>query len=141
MTRTKKWDEMSWYVTVLARQAPEPEWYPAGLFGACISRSPKQNRSSTASKTKINDKCITFKFFILSCYGLKRDAFLKRLSVYTSWNYHIKYLARAGFCKTLCTNQCLLSVFTSDFGKLPMPLHLGKDKYFFHYIWENIHLN
>ena len=20
-----------------------------------------------------------------------------------------------------------------------MPLHLGKDKYFFHYIWENIH--
>ena len=22
-----------------------------------------------------------------------------------------------------------------------MPLHLGKDKYFFHYIWENIHLN
>ena len=31
------------------------------------------------------------------------------------------------------------SVFTSDFGKLPVPLHLGKDKYFFHYIWENIH--
>ena len=29
---------------VLARQVPEPEWYPAGLFGACISRSPKQNR-------------------------------------------------------------------------------------------------
>ena len=20
-----------------------------------------------------------------------------------------------------------------------MPFHLGKDKYFFHYIWENIH--
>ena len=20
-----------------------------------------------------------------------------------------------------------------------MPLHLGKEKYFFHYIWENIH--
>ena len=31
---------------VLARQVPEPEWYPAGLFGACISRSPKPNRSN-----------------------------------------------------------------------------------------------
>ena len=31
---------------VLARQVPEPKWYPAGLFGACISRSPKQNRSN-----------------------------------------------------------------------------------------------
>ena len=31
---------------VLARQVPEPEWYPAGLFGACISRSTKQNRSN-----------------------------------------------------------------------------------------------
>ena len=30
------------------------------------------------------------------------------------------------------------SVFTSDFGKLPVPLHFGKDKYFFHYIWEKI---
>ena len=35
---------MSWYEMVLARRVPEPEWYPAGLFGACISRSPKQNR-------------------------------------------------------------------------------------------------
>ena len=26
--------------------SPEPEWCPAGLFGACISRSPKQNRSN-----------------------------------------------------------------------------------------------
>ena len=33
----------------------------------------------------------------------------------------------------------MTSVFTSDFGKLPVPLHLGKDKYFFHYIWENTH--
>ena len=39
---------------VLARQVPEPEWYNAGLFDACISRSPKQNRSNVASKTKIN---------------------------------------------------------------------------------------
>ena len=39
ITRTKTWDEMSWYEMVLARQVPEPEWYPAGLFGACISRS------------------------------------------------------------------------------------------------------
>ena len=31
------------------------------------------------------------------------------------------------------------SIFTSDFGKLPVPLHLGKDKYFFCYIWEYIH--
>ena len=31
---------------VLARQVPKPEWYPAGLFGAHISRSPKQNRSN-----------------------------------------------------------------------------------------------
>ena len=30
----------------MTRQGPEPEWYPAGLFGACISRSPKQNRSN-----------------------------------------------------------------------------------------------
>ena len=30
-----------------------------------------------------------------------------------------------------------LSVFTSDFGKIPV--HLGKDKYLFHYVWENIH--
>ena len=37
-----KWDEMSWYEMVWARQVPEPEWYPAGLFGACISQSPKQ---------------------------------------------------------------------------------------------------
>ena len=37
---------MSLYEMVLARQVPEPEWYPAGLFGACISRSPKQNRSN-----------------------------------------------------------------------------------------------
>ena len=28
-----------------------------------------------------------------------------------------------------CYGVC--SVFTSDFGKLPVPLHLGKDKYFF----------
>ena len=42
----QKWDEMSKYEMVLARQVPEPEWYPAGLFGACISRSPKQNRSN-----------------------------------------------------------------------------------------------
>ena len=46
MTRTKKGAEMSKYEMVLARQVPEPEWYPAGLFGACISRSPKQNRSN-----------------------------------------------------------------------------------------------
>ena len=46
MTRTKKWDEISRYEIVLARQVPEPEWYPAGLFGAYISRSPKQNRSN-----------------------------------------------------------------------------------------------
>ena len=32
--------------TGLARQVPEPEWYPAGSFGACISQSPKQNRSN-----------------------------------------------------------------------------------------------
>ena len=31
---------------VLARQVPEPEWYPAGLSGACIRRSPRQNRSN-----------------------------------------------------------------------------------------------
>ena len=31
---------------VLARQVPEPERYPAGFFGVCISRSPKQNRSN-----------------------------------------------------------------------------------------------
>ena len=37
---------MSRYEMVLARQVPEPEWYPAGLFGACISRSLKQNRSN-----------------------------------------------------------------------------------------------
>ena len=30
-----------------------------------------------------------------------------------------------------------LNVFTSNFGKIPVTLHLGKDKYFFHYIWEN----
>ena len=41
-------EKMGWdsrYEMVLARQVPEPEWYPAGLFGACISRSPKQNWS------------------------------------------------------------------------------------------------
>ena len=37
---------MSRYEIVLARQVPEPDWYPAGLFGACISRSPNQNRSN-----------------------------------------------------------------------------------------------
>ena len=42
----KKWDEMSRYEMVLARQVPESGWYPAGFFGACISRSPKQNRSN-----------------------------------------------------------------------------------------------
>ena len=42
----KKWDERSRYAMFLARQVPEPEWYPAGLFDACISRSPKQNRSN-----------------------------------------------------------------------------------------------
>ena len=36
---------------VLARDSfgatvPEPEWYPASLFGACISQSPKQNWSN-----------------------------------------------------------------------------------------------
>ena len=46
MTRTKKWDEMSRYEMVLARQVPEPEWYTAGLFGAYMSRSPKQTRSN-----------------------------------------------------------------------------------------------
>ena len=42
----KNWDEMSRYEMVLVRQVPEPDWYPAGLFGACISRSLKQNRSN-----------------------------------------------------------------------------------------------
>ena len=42
----EKWDQMSGYEMVLARQVPEPEWYPTGLFGVCISRSPKQNRSN-----------------------------------------------------------------------------------------------
>ena len=42
----EKWDEMSMLEMVLARQVPEPEWCPAGLYGACISRSPKQNRSN-----------------------------------------------------------------------------------------------
>ena len=42
--------------------------------------------------------------------------------------YHFKLLS-----------SLFVSIFTSDFGKLPVPLHLGKDKYFFHYIWENIH--
>ena len=42
----EKWDEMSWFEMVLARQVPEPEWYPAGLFDACVSRSPKQNVSN-----------------------------------------------------------------------------------------------
>ena len=34
---------------------------------------------------------------------------------------------------------CFIQGFTSDFGKLRVPLHLGKDKYFFHDIWENIY--
>ena len=42
----KIWDDMSRYEMVLARQVPEPEWYPAGLFVACISLSPKENRSN-----------------------------------------------------------------------------------------------
>ena len=56
MLRSKKWDKTSWYVMVLARQVPEPEWYPAGLFGTCISQSPKQNPSNIC----------------LACYG-KQD--------------------------------------------------------------------
>ena len=40
----------------------------------------------------------------------------------------------------LSVKHTSLSVFTSDFGKLPAPLYLGKDKYFFLYIWENIKL-
>ena len=56
MTRTKKWDEMSRYVMVLAQQVPGPEWYPAGLFGACISRSPKQNRSNICIACSKQDK-------------------------------------------------------------------------------------
>ena len=42
-------------------------------------------------------------------------------------------------CKHLSTAKYIGSVFTSDFGKLPVLLHLRKDKYFFHYIWENKH--
>ena len=114
--------------------------YLGKSYSFCLPRVPFVN-------------CRQFMYLVISLlvlragYGIWLYQFLiiayrfTLLSVYTSWNYHIKYLARAGFCKTLCTNQCLLSVFTFDFGKLPVPLHLGKDKYFFHYIWENIHLN
>ena len=31
------------------------------------------------------------------------------------------------------------SVFISVFGKLHVPLHLGKNKEFFHYFWEKLH--
>ena len=67
MTRTKKWDEMSRYEMVLARQVPEPEWYPAGLFGACISLSPKQNRSNIclACRSKQDNKVIITRFISL----------------------------------------------------------------------------
>ena len=30
----------------MGRDVQVREWYPAGLFGACISRTPKQNRSN-----------------------------------------------------------------------------------------------
>ena len=36
-------------------------------------------------------------------------------------------------------SQSISGVFTSSFRKIPVALHLGKDKYFFHYIWEDIH--
>ena len=59
MTRTKKWDEMSWYEMVLARQVPEPEWYPSGSFCACwlvLRRGPKQNRSNICLACRQADK-------------------------------------------------------------------------------------
>ena len=58
----EKWDEMSWYEMVLemvlARHVPEPKWYPAGLFGACISQvrnktDPVYVLLAVVSKTKI----------------------------------------------------------------------------------------
>ena len=50
MTWTKKWDEMSRYEIVLTWQVPEPECYPAGLFGACLSRSPKNKTDPICGK-------------------------------------------------------------------------------------------
>ena len=68
ITRTKKWDEMSWYEMVLARQVPEPEWYPAGLFGACISQSPKQNRSNI--RLACRSKQDIFFFFLAAALNM-----------------------------------------------------------------------
>ena len=44
---------------VLARQVPEPEWYPAGLFGACIGRSLKRNRSNLTGSAVITHDVTT----------------------------------------------------------------------------------
>ena len=44
---------MSGYEMVFGATSPGTRMVPAGLFGACISRSPKQNRSNILpSKTK-----------------------------------------------------------------------------------------
>ena len=50
MSRTKKWDEMSRYEMFLARQVPEPEWYPAVFFWRLYK--PVRNKTDPIARQK-----------------------------------------------------------------------------------------
>ena len=52
-------------------------------------------------------------------------------------HYARRYMSNGMIRRSFREFVCAFSVFTPYFGKLPVPSHLGKDKYLFHYIWEN----
>ena len=76
----EKWYEMSWFEMVLARQVPEPEWYPNGLFGTCIIRSPKQSRSNICLACCKQDKNLCM---LIKCGTLITEIILTDVFVWT----------------------------------------------------------
>ena len=64
---------------VLARQVPESEWYPAGFFGACLSRSPKQNRSNICLACQQDKKNVQAYILRLDCLLYARATLYARL--------------------------------------------------------------
>ena len=113
MTRSKKWDEMSWYEMVLARQVPEPEWYLASLFGACISRSPKQNRSNICltCRSKQDKKEI----FIMSVLVFKKHFI-------SSQSQSLNLGGRRGTIDDVATMPFHPSLSSADLKESPNPI-------------------
>ena len=99
--------------------ATSPEWYPAGLFGAYISRSPKQNRSNIclACHGK-QDKNIISRAPCRRLCSRDRQPRSCNISVTLSYEEQFDLTQRAA---RLCVIS-ILSIFTLVDG---LPPHIG----------------